>query len=300
MDRNVYSRTGLYIKFKNKNIIERVAVDNLDITELEQIDYRNELIFLYDYELPKISDNYTVDSAYDFADEILKDNIVLGTLVKADIDKYLVHRKLIKDITTLDELKSILEAVSVRMKSLIYLKERVYKFLMCMRHKEILAGVLEVNMHDTVEYKVTKTKSGEEILFFDNPQSYYDYLIFTFYLRDETVCECENCNRLFVPKTKKKTLYCDRVFKNGKTCKQIGPALKYKEQYENDLVLQTFEKEKNKMYKRMDRTQSFGETPKSISYDEYMDWLNMAVNAKNMYLNNELTEIEALRIIQTD
>ncbi len=300
MDRNVYSRTGLYIKFKNKNIIERVAVDNLDITELEQIDYRNELIALYDYELPKISDNYTVDSAYDFADEILKDNIVLGTLVKADIDKYLVHRKLIKDITTLDELKSILEAVSVRMKSLTYLKERVYKFLMCMRHKEILAGVLEVNMHDTVEYKVTKTKSGEEILFFDNPQSYYDYLIFTFYLRDETVCECENCNRLFVPKTKKKTLYCDRVFKNGKTCKQIGPALKYKEQYENDLVLQTFEKEKNKMYKRMDRTQSFGETPKSISYDEYMDWLNMAVNAKNMYLNNELTEIEALRIIQTD
>ena len=155
-------------------------------------------------------------------------------------------------------------------------------------------------MHDTVEYKVTKTRSGEEILFFDNPQSYYEYLIFTFYLRDETVCECENCNRLFVPKTKKKTLYCDRVFKDGKTCKQIGPTQKYKTLVENDLVLQTFEKEKNKMYKRMERTQSFGETPKSISYDEYVDWLNKAINAKNMYLNNELTEIEALRIIQTD
>lgn len=68
----------------------------------------------------------------------------------------------------------------------------------------------------------------------------------------------------------------------------------------NDIVLKTFEKEKNKMYKRMERTNAFGETPKSISYDEYVDWLNKAINAKNMYLNNELTEIEALRIIQTD
>ncbi|MDE5670229.1 MAG: hypothetical protein K2I14_02025 [Eubacterium sp.] len=203
MDRNIYSKTGLYIKFKNKNIMERVAVDDLDIIELEPIDYRNELIALYDYELPKIIDNYTVESAYDFADKVLKDNIVLGILLKADIDKYLVHRKLIKDITTPEELKSKLETVSVRMKLLPYMKERVYKLLMCMRYKEILAGVLEINMHDTVEYKVTKTRSDEEILFFDNPESYYEYLIFTFYLRDETVCECENCNRLFVPKTKK-------------------------------------------------------------------------------------------------
>ena len=159
---------------------------------------------------------------------------------------------------------------------------------------------MEVNMHDTVEYKVIKTRSGEEILFFDNTESYYEYLIFTFYLRNETVCECENCNRLFVPKTKKKTLYCDRVFKDGKTCKQIGPMLKYKEQYENDLVLQTFEKEKNKMYKRMERNYNFGETPKSITNNDYNTWLNNAVNAKNMYLNDELTEDEALRIIQTD
>lgn len=300
MDRSIYSRTGLYIKFKNKNIIERVAVDDLDITELEPVDYRNELIALYDYELPEICDNYTVDSAYDFADEILKDNIVLGILLKADIDKYLVHRKLIKDISTPEELKRKLETVSVRMKLLPYMKKRVYKLLMCMRHKEILADVLELSIHDTVEYKVTKTRGDEEILFFDNPQSYYEYLIFTFYLRDETVCECENCNRLFVPKTKKKTLYCDRVFKDGKTCKQIGPTQKYRTLAENDSVLKSFEKEKNKMYKRMERTQSFGETPKSISYDEYVDWLNKAINAKNMYLNNELTEIEALRIIQTD
>ncbi|MDE6751833.1 MAG: hypothetical protein K2J59_03560 [Eubacterium sp.] len=127
MDRNIYSRTGLYVKFKNKNIVEQVAVDDLDITKLEPIDYRNELIALYDYELPKICDNYTVESAYDLADEILKDNIIFGILLKADINKYLLHSILIKDISTSEELKSKLETVSVRMKLLPYMKERVYK-----------------------------------------------------------------------------------------------------------------------------------------------------------------------------
>lgn len=299
MDRSIYSRTGLYIKFKNKNVIEKIAVDDLNVMELEPIDYRNELIALYDYEPPKVSENYTVDSAYDFAEEILKENIVLGTLLKANINKYLIHRKL-ADINSPEELKSKLETVSVRMKLLPYMKEKVNKLFMCMMHKDILAGVLDVSMHDTIEYKVTKTRNGEEILFFDNPESYYEYLIFTFYLRDETVCECELCNRLFIPKTKKKTLYCDRVFKDGKTCKQIGPTQKYKTLAENDLVLKTFEKEKNKMYKRMERNYSFGKTPKSITNDDYNAWLSKAVNAKNLYLNNELSQDDALEIIKTN
>lgn len=299
MDRSIYSRTGLYIKFKNKNIIERIAVDDLEVTELEPIDYRTELITLYDYELPKLCENYTVESAYDFAEKILNDNIVLGILLKADINKYLIHRKL-ADIYSPEELKSKLETVSVRMKLLPYMKNKVNKLFMCVMHKDILAGVLDVSMHDTIEYKVTKTRNGEEILFFDSPESYYEYLIFTFYLRDETVYECELCNRLFVPKTKKKTLYCDRVFKDGKTCKQIGPTQKYKTIAENDLVLKTFEKEKNKMYKRMERNYSFGETPKSITNNDYATWLSKAVNAKNLYLNNELSQDEALEIIKTN
>lgn len=77
---------------------------------------------------------------------------------------------------------------------------------------------------------------------------------------------------------RQKTLYCYRVFKDDKTCKQIDSTLKYKRFAENDLVLKTFEKEKNKMYKRMDRNYSFRVTPKSISYDENADWLNKAIN----------------------
>jgi hypothetical protein len=69
---------------------------------------------------------------------------------------------------------------------------------------------------------------------------------------------------------------------------------------DNDLVLQTFEKEKNKMYKRMERTYIYGDTPKSIQEDEYIAWLDKALQARNMYLNNEITNAEALEIIMTD
>lgn len=54
------------------------------------------------------------------------------------------------------------------------------------------------------------------------------------------------------------------------------------------------------MYKRMERAYVFGETPKAISPDEYTTWLDKAVNAKNMYLNNELSEAEVLEVIKTE
>lgn len=38
----------------------------------------------------------------------------------------------------------------------------------------------------------------------------------------------------------------------------------------------------------------FGETPKAILSNEYTFWFDIAVKAKNMYLNNELSEAEAL------
>jgi hypothetical protein len=71
---------------------------------------------------------------------------------------------------------------------------------------------------------------GQEksFLFFDYVKDYYEYLMLLFYNRKEAVCECELCSRYFIPKTKKKTLYCDRGFKDGKTCKQIGPLIKHK------------------------------------------------------------------------
>ncbi len=49
---------------------------------------------------------------------------------------------------------------------------------------------------------------------------------------------CENCNRFFVPTSRSDEIYCDRIFKNNKTCKQIG----YNRKVENDPYLKAYRK----------------------------------------------------------
>lgn len=46
--------------------------------------------------------------------------------------------------------------------------------------------------------------------------------------RNKLVKRCENCNKLFIPSKRSDEIYCDRIIKNGKTCKDIGYAEKEK------------------------------------------------------------------------
>lgn len=47
---------------------------------------------------------------------------------------------------------------------------------------------------------------------------------------------CKNCEKLFVPTSRSDEVYCDNVFKDGKTCKEIGFAA----MVEKDAVLQAY------------------------------------------------------------
>ena len=213
------------------------------------------------------------------------------------------NKELLLEVEARQSLENAATALSVRLFEVLHIQRKVNNFFPCIKYIDIIGEYLNELVPKAVFCKTINMYENDterNYLFFDYVKDYYEYLMFLFYNRKEVVCECELCNRYFIPKTKKKTLYCDRVFKDGKTCKQIGPTMKYKTLAGNDVVLKTFEKEKNKMYKRMDRNYSFGETPKSISYDEYANWLGKAINAKNLYLNNEITEDEAMKIIIID
>lgn len=56
---------------------------------------------------------------------------------------------------------------------------------------------------------------------------------------DVRVKKCENCLRYFIPKTKKETLYCDRVISGNITCKKVG----YESKLKSDDLLDAFRKE---------------------------------------------------------
>lgn len=322
MDKNIELKNGLYILFKNKNIIQRTEINNNIIKELSSLDYRIDIQNFCDCDLSDLDNeigNFAVsikfseisetelrniiNRCYEIVDIIKSRNATLGALLAGTFENIVSNKKLLLEFEARRSLEDAALALSVRLYEVLHIQRKAKNFFPCIKHIDIIGEYINELVPKAVLCKtINMYENGIErtYLFFDYVKDYYEYLMFLFYNRKEIVCECELCNRYFIPKTKKKTLYCDRVFKDGKTCKQIGPTQKYRTLAENDIVLKTFEKEKNKMYKRMERTSAFGETPKSISYDEYVDWLNKAINAKNLYLNNKLAEDEALEIIQTN
>ena len=130
---------------------------------------------------------------------------------------------------------------------------------------------------------------------------YYHFLLLQFVSSYPAVAWCHCCGRYFIPKTKKKTLYCDRILKDGKTCKEWGPVLKHRQKAAQISVVEEFDRAKRRMYKRYERTEFFNKEPseKDLSYEEYYQWLDRAVRARDDYLAGKLPAEEALSIIQT-
>ena len=127
---------------------------------------------------------------------------------------------------------------------------------------------------------------------------YYIFLMKRFIANQPSVNLCQCCGKYFIPKTKRTTLYCDRIIRNNKTCKQIAPALKHKHDAARDSVIQTFDRTKRKMYKRFERTNDFSTaTTNSLSLAQYYDWLSKAEQARKAYLAGKISAEKALEII---
>lgn len=133
---------------------------------------------------------------------------------------------------------------------------------------------------------------------FRSEAQYYYFLLLHLIESKSPICKCQFCGRYFAPRTKHKTLYCDRIVRHGKTCKEIAPYLKRKERIAASKVLSLFEHAKDTMRHRLDRTGIDKEqSVVDMTYDQYTDWLNIATTARDRYLAGELTAEEAIAII---
>ena len=137
---------------------------------------------------------------------------------------------------------------------------------------------------------------------FRSAADYYTFLVLHFIAAEPRVALCECCGRYFIPKTAKKTLYCDRVLKDDKTCKDLGPALKHKLQAQNKKVVEEFDRAKQRMYKRYERALDPNKkaSKRDLSYAEYYEWLENAAEARGAYLAGKLSEKDALKAIRED
>ncbi len=60
---------------------------------------------------------------------------------------------------------------------------------------------------------------------------------------------CKNCGKYFVPENRNSSIYCNRIYKDKKTCKEIGANIAYNEKLRKDEVNALYRK---KLYQQKD------------------------------------------------
>ncbi|MDO4618805.1 MAG: DUF6076 domain-containing protein [Clostridia bacterium] len=318
---------GLYIKLQNGGIIKRTLVTNKGETVLDATTISAELIWFAELDfntyldaLIKIEDlaekteddgdpkNY--GSVYlDIFDELLTEanELVydieavypaLGSLLRFDLldhtpkddgtamyvynAKYAICEQIAEPVRFYIQLREVLEDLS---------------FGIPLDYEDKYANLTQ----GTVTQRYTFTGALETEYCFRSIKNYFQFLLINYLNSNPNVAHCLFCGQYFIPKTRKTTLYCDRVMKNGKTCKEIAPALKHKIAVDTDPVLKAFERTKQKMYKRYERAaDSLNKLSKGISIEEYWNWNDAATEARDKYLRGELTAEEALKIIEVN
>lgn len=99
------------------------------------------------------------------------------------------------------------------------------------------------------------------------------------------ILQCENCKKLFIPVSAHDIKYCNNIFKNNKTCKQLAPELKYQKTLKADPVLQKY-RSRYQAIQRLAR-----ENPEK--YQSLYEYYKVeGKKIKNNYLNKVITAKE--------
>jgi hypothetical protein len=134
--------------------------------------------------------------------------------------------------------------------------------------------------------------------FFDSVANFIAFLFINTMQKDYNLSECNYCHKLFVPKTKKKTRYCDRVqTEDSKTCKQLGPAER-SELMKNLWCIDDYDKAIARNYKRLERkVDEISYMKQDLDFETYTTWLDKVKKAKEKFLKDEITDEEFLEIV---
>lgn len=146
--------------------------------------------------------------------------------------------------------------------------------------------------------KMTETDLAlTKTYYFVSATNYLCFLLFKLVQQNPNICLCQNCNRLFVAKTKKRTLYCDRVHPDSqKKCSEIGP--KKRAELQSTLFgFEDYDKAVERNYRRAKRTEEKYFNVIRLDWNDYFDWLDRAKQAKQQWLKEEITDEDFLNIV---
>ena len=115
---------------------------------------------------------------------------------------------------------------------------------------------------------------------------------------------CKNCGKYFVLTDNRKREYCERPFKDGKKCSEIGHTNTFKNSLGDDnsplKIAQTLY---NKLYSRMDRARNkFPDelTDKDMTEDDFIEWSNLFSQAREEFKDGKISGEEFIKRIWRD
>ena len=103
--------------------------------------------------------------------------------------------------------------------------------------------------------------------------------------------KCPNCSRFFIAHNTG-VHYCDRIFKNGKTCRQLGAKKNYSEKVKADDLLLLYEKKHQVLYHRMKRSANKKEQ------EELAQQLSLFREYRKKYKTSQITPNEFKSILE--
>lgn len=105
-------------------------------------------------------------------------------------------------------------------------------------------------------------------------KSYHDFVLFVIYRAASSNIhfnQCKNCDRYFVPTAKSNEIYCTRIYRNNKTCRDIG--------YENSIQSDAISKAYRNAYKTQNAKKQRNKDIPNID-EQFSEWVS---SAREMY-----------------
>ena len=99
--------------------------------------------------------------------------------------------------------------------------------------------------------------------------------------------KCKSCKRYFLITTKRDVEYCKHKNDNGLTCAQNASKAKYKESMQ-DIFLEKYDKKLATVYQNYYRAKDLDEdelTGSELTYSEYADWRDEAMDLRKNYIS---------------
>lgn len=317
---------GLYLTLEEDGYIKRTLISESGAEDLPATRIQDEVILFSELNFK----HYTmvVDTLQEMADQIdLEGKDEMTTEEKEKFDSFIsLVDNLLIELEKEQPTQGLLLRTTIQDSLPINDDSAEYAYLATKIIPEQLRAIVDYNfflnslfinvyiknpiIEDTDLYFISTLKIQQELTFigtlttryfFRSLVDYFVFLTMQFLNTKPTVTRCECCGRFFVPKTNKATKYCDRIVKNNLTCKQIAPSLKHKKIVSDDKVVEAYDRNKRKMYRRYERNDGKVYMPKKgLTYDDFYDWNDTATEARDKYLNGTISAEEALKIIEVN